>query len=86
LQGTNALAYWSLKGSPQKLVGVFLSAVDHVLADGLELLVDPVWLDAVQSEGVAEGLSHGAQDAVLGNVIKELILCYETVRFFPSTR
>jgi hypothetical protein len=41
-----------------------------VLADGLQLVVDLMRLDAARTQRLAEGVGHGAQDAVLESILR----------------
>ncbi len=46
-------------------MGVLLSSVHQVFADSLQPFIDLVGPDAVLPQGFAQGVSHGADDAVL---------------------
>jgi hypothetical protein len=60
------VALLSLKSyTPQELVCVFLPAVHHVLADGLQLLVDFVRLYHVGSQSVSKSVAHCTKYAIL---------------------
>ena len=58
-------------------MGIFLSAMDQMVADGLQFIIHFVWFDHVGPEGVPKGVSHCTHDAILKmnqeNVISKLL-------------